>query len=69
MNDLQILKKIHENTFLISKEEKPIEKIIKTSDDIELTINPNKIKEDDFIINEHKMIKIHPDNHIGNQFN
>ena len=66
MNDGQILKKLHENTFLISKEEKPIETIIKASDSTELNINPTKIKEWDFIIHEHNMTRIHPDNHIGN---
>jgi hypothetical protein len=46
MNDNQVLKHLYENTFLISKEEKPIETIIKASDSTELNINPTKISFD-----------------------
>ena len=65
MNDNQILKKLHENTFLISKEEKPIDTIIKSSDSLELNINPHTIKEWDFIIHSHNINRIHPDTGIG----
>ena len=64
-DDVKTLETLHNNTLLISKEEKPIDTIVKSSDSVELNVKPKNPSDWDFDIDLHHMTHIHPDNVIG----
>ena len=63
--DNKVMEKLHNTQFYISKEDKPYEKAIKASDDMEINVQPKNPKEFNFDIETTKMTHIKPDDIIG----
>ena len=63
--DNEVLEKLHDKQFYISKEEKPYEKTIKASDDMEIDVKPKNPSNWNFDIDIKSMTNVHSDDLIG----
>ena len=63
--DCKMLENLYNKQFCISKEDKPIEKIIDASDDIELDVKAEIPNKWDFKVNATPISHIHADRYAG----